>query len=343
MAYEDLTAQQRQTLESLSGVGLPVSGGFGSGQRLPTDPRAIYDLLQWTPPSYSPLLGSVTTPGEPQGYGVFTDLSLYSEAIPRFTGQTNPYGALTASLDSIGNDYYRNMMRTYGNNYFNTLEKEAQRDSRDLWIRRISAAVIAIAAWGAGAFTPTGAEGGSAGASQATVASTHTIDPTYFGFEPGTYSSLGVSEYAFGPQVLAPSAAQSLAGASAFAQPGVIERGYDSFVNNLGSSVKVGTITKPLAELVQAVVQQTGSVGQAIGRIFSGDILGGIRQLFGITPPSVGPTQTGSTFFGSNGGSGGGGASYLSNNGQTQTATIAWLPILLIGGLLLFVLLKRKR
>lgn len=342
MAYEDLTQAQRTTLESLSGRSLPVSGGFGSGQALPSDPRAIYNLLQWTPERYASYFGTLTTPGEPTGYGFFTDLSLYSEAIPRYTGQVNPYGALTETLSGIGNDYFRNMIRTYGNNYFNSQEKEMQRDQRDLWIRRISAAVIAVAAWGAGTFYPTGAEG-TAGASTsgATVAQSGTIDPTYFGFEPGTYQSIGVSEYAFGPQTLTPSTLQSFAGASAYAQPSLFERAQNSLTSSLDNTVRTGVIAKPLAELGQAIVRETGSIGQAIGRIFSGDIIGGFRQLFGGGAPTpLGPSQNPlGTSFSSGGG---GGGSYLTNDRQTSLTGVNIFVV--VGGVLLVVwLLLRKR
>lgn len=338
--FNQLSQSQQDIFKNLAGKGIPrpsTENTFLSGAVFPSDPVQVYGLTQWKPPKVASLLGGLITTTQPEGYGALMDFSILNEYYPRYLQQVSPLAKTVEELKSTANSYNRDMFASYGNTYFNSLEKSQMQDKQAKLLQLISSAVIAVAAWGASVFaTPLSST--TPVASTATVTNTGTIDPSYFGFEGSTFQSLGVSEFSFGPNVLTPQATATLTGASAFAGGGFIE----NIGNSLSNFVKGTVIAKPVSEIVSIITNSLGKIGDALKYVLNGDFVsagkvftGGIPTTPGTTPPNL---------FGNylSGGSGGSGLGVGANSGQSTTNPLVF-PVMGIAVLFVVWLIVRKK
>lgn len=337
--YEKLTSTQQDFFKNLAGRTIPVQSErtFLSGATLPSDPMQVFAISQWKPPKVSTLLGGLQTTTQPEGYGFFQDLAILNEYYPRYLQQQSPVAEAVKTLQQSSSEYTRDMFGAFGNTYFNSLEKSGMQDKQAKLFQVISSAVIGIAAWGSSLFLgPVEGATTTAATVSPTVSSTGGIDPTYFGFEPGTFQSIGVSEFSFGPQQLSPSVLQGFSGSSAFAGSSFGEQ----LGNNLTSFVKGVGIGKPFSEIVQIISNATGKIGEALTRVLSGDFVGA-GKVFGTAtpPPGGGSFLAGPSYSGS---SGGGGGFTGTNTGQSTGSSVGMVALGLGALLVLFLFLRRK-
>lgn len=336
--FDLLPTSQQNFFRNLAGRSIPNTDGstFLSGDVLPNNPVQVYGLTQWQPPSWSALFGSVVTPTQPKGYGFFQDLAVLNEYYPRYLQKTSPIADSAQQIMQASNAYNKNMFASYGNTYFNAIEKSQMQDKAAKMYQMIASAVIAVAAWGSSAFLGPVEGSTQAATSGATVSQTGSIDPTYFGFEGGN-ASLGISDFAFGPTQLSPQVTAGLTGASAFAGGGIL----DSIGNAGVNTVRSIGIAKPINEFVSYVSSVTGKFGDAFQQIMSGNFDQAV-QVFTNTATPAGPMINPYGSFQGGGGGGSGLGVSESNAGQFNANSLIF-PVMGIAAIVLVWLIVRKK
>lgn len=351
--FNDLTEREQSVVTGL--LGQPYQDSAGVTYTLPTDKEEF--VKQLTAPRYAPSsnlpFGTIYLPVDIDSRvsNFFQSLDIY-EAKARRIGQGSIYETEPfKTLYEMGTKYTaperQETIFQAGERWWAGRDYELdqlERNQLNMLISRIGFALVSLGAgWWASAGTTAAQQGTTeatttaAGAGSAPTVTGPSIDLNYFGFEPDTIQSLGLSEYAGGAQALSPEAASSL-GISPALTP--IETKISTTFKRTFDSMFSGKAINDAVAFVKGLV---GRVGDGLVDLFTGNIDGAIRNFTGQTPRTITNPLGGSSRPIVVSGGGGGGSLYNPNTAVGETGNGAAIFFAALAGVVIVALLLKKK